>query len=50
VEWDDLLKKAEVKLLERTYYSPLTLVLNCFTVYLGEGDVVHVKALPFQGL
>lgn len=50
VEWDDLLKKTEVKLLERTYYSPLTLVLNCFAVYLGKGDVVHVQALPFQGL
>lgn len=43
-------EKTEVKLLERTYYSPLPLVLNWFAVCLGKGDVVHVQALPFQGL
>lgn len=50
VEWDKLLKKTEVKLLGRASSSPFPAVWNWVAACLGKGDVVHVQALPFQGL
>lgn len=35
---------------ERNLCSPWLRVLNCIATYLGNGDDVHVQALPFQGL